>query len=412
MMEEKSLKITGANKTFFSKLSTTINKILIPTRVGLNGLLISNKRNALIKSFEKYNEENYEADEKETYEKKYEDAYTAYLEILDKYVMDSIYKKVKNNTATDFEKDALSRYYGVIALKENEYVEYKFRKQKYLIELDYQNVKVSKKDKAIEKYNKFYISKMDWLYKGILKNYSIKIADTMNIYDSSKDWIYIKIFNTLEEYVRQILILKMQTEEKEKFEDIRAEFDKYETFIVGKLDQRDQIEKNMILLGISRKLFTHSLPLAVAEQCYMKLLKDARALIQDTKIAVKREKVYNTLINIIEEYNAKLCSTKVYWNDMKEREEFKTFWQKYKSIEKLKESDYIEYIKQKEVLFIKNDIKNIKNDKYDYSRLIKYYKRKLVDYEAMKEISGAKTEGNFTSKVKVRSLLEKINLIA
>ncbi len=412
MMEERSLKITGANKTFFSKLSTTINKILIPTKVGLNGLLISNKRNALIKSFEKYNEENYEADEKEIYEKKYEDAYTAYLEILDKYVMDSIYKKVKNNTATDFEKDALSRYYGVIALKENEYVEYKFRKQKYLIELDYQNVKISKKDKVIEKYNKFYISKMDWLYKGILKNYSIKIADTMNIYDSSKDWIYIKIFNTLEEYVRQILILKMQTEEKEKFEDIRAEFDKYETFIVGKLDQRDQIEKNMILLGISRKLFTHSLPLAVAEQCYMKLLKDARALIQDTKIAVKREKVYNTLINIIEEYNAKLCSTKVYWNDMKEREEFKTFWQKYKSIEKLKESDYIEYIKQKEVLFIKNDIKHIKNDKYDYSRLIKYYKRKLVDYDAMKEISGAKTEGKFTSKIKVRDLLSKNNLIA
>ena len=412
MMEERSLKITGANKTFFSKLSTTINKILIPTKVGLNGLLISNKRNALIKSFEKYNEENYEADEKEIYEKKYEDAYTAYLEILDKYVMDSIYKKVKNNTATDFEKDALSRYYGVIALKENEYVEYKFRKQKYLIELDYQNVKISKKDKVIEKYNKFYISKMDWLYKGILKNYSIKIADTMNIYDSSKDWIYIKIFNTLEEYVRQILILKMQTEEKEKFEDIRAEFDKYETFIVGKLDQRDQIEKNMILLGISRKLFTHSLPLAVAEQCYMKLLKDARALIQDTKIAVKREKVYNTLINIIEEYNAKLCSTKVYWNDMKEREEFKTFWQKYKSIEKLKETDYIEYIKQKEVLFIKNDIKHIKNDKYDYSRLIKYYKRKLVDYDAMKEISGAKTEGKFTSKIKVRDLLSKNNLIA
>ena len=406
MVEEKSLKITGANKSFFNKLSTTINKILIPTRVGLNGLLISNKRNALIKAFEKYTEGKYEVDEKDSYEKKYEEAYTAYLEILDKYVMDSIYKKVKNNTASEFEKDALSRYYGVIALKENEYVEYKFRKQKYLIELDNQSVRVSKKDKTIEKYNKFYISKMDWLYKGILKNYSIKIADTMNIYDSSKDWIYIKIFNTLEEYIKQILVLKMQTEEREQFENIQAEFEKYESFTVGKLDQREQIEKNMILLGISRKLFTHSLPLAVAEQCYMKILKDARALIQDTKIAAKREKAYNTLINIIEEYNVKLSSTKVYWNDMEEREIFKEFWKKYKNIERLKETDYIEYIKQKEVLFIKNDISKIKNDAYDYSRLIKYYKRKLVDYDAMKEISGFKSQGHYISKSKLKGKLE------
>lgn len=406
MVEEKSLKITGANKTFLTKLSSTINKILIPTKVGINGLLISTKRNAVLKAFEKVTDGKYELDEKETVEKKYEEAYTAYLEILDKYVMDSIYKKVKNNTASEFEKDALSRYYGIIALKENEYVEYKFRKQKYLIELDNQTVKVAKKDKIIDKYNRFYLSKMDWLYKGILKNYSIKIADTMNIYDSAKDWIYIKIFNTLEEYVKEILMLKMQTEDKEQFKDIQAEFERYENFVVGKLDQKDQIEKNMILLAISRKLFTHSLPLAVAEQCYMKLLKDARALVQDTKIATKRETAYNTLINLIEEYNVKLSSTKVYWSDMKEREQFKEFWKQFKSIEKLKETDYIEYVKQKEVLFIKNDILKIKNDKYDYSNLIKYYKRKLVDYCAMKSINGYVSKGKYNTKFNIKNWIE------
>ena len=107
MVEEKSLKITGANKTFFTKLTTTINKILIPTKVGINGLLISTKRNSLIKVFEKFSSDEYEADEKDILEKKYDAAYTAYLESLDKYVMDSVYKKVKNNTATEFEKDAL-----------------------------------------------------------------------------------------------------------------------------------------------------------------------------------------------------------------------------------------------------------------------------------------------------------------
>ena len=39
----------------------------------------------------------------------------------------------------------------------------------------------------------------------------------------------------------------------------------------------------MILLSLSRKLFTHSLPLIVAEQCYEKLLNDVRSLIVDTK---------------------------------------------------------------------------------------------------------------------------------
>ena len=405
MVEEKSLKITGANKTFLTKLTTTINKILIPTKVGINGLLISSKRNLMIKAFEKFTSDDIEADEKDSLEKKYDTAYTAYLESLDKYVMDSVYKKVKNNTATEFEKDALSRYYGVISLKENEYVEYKFRKQKYLIELDDQNVRISKKDKLIEKYNKFYVSKMDWLYKGILKNYSIKLADTTNVYDSSKEWIYIKIFNTLEEYIRNILPLKFEID-REQYKEIKKEYEKYEGFSVGKLDQRDQIEKNMFLLAISRKLFTHSLPLAVAEQCYNKIIKDARALVQDTKIAGKREKAYNTLINVIEEYNTKMLSTKVYWNDMQEREKFKNFWQTFKGIEKLKETDYIEYIKQKEVLFIKNDMTKIQNTKYDYSGLIKYYKRKLVDYGAMKQIDSFKSEGKYSSKMKIKDFMD------
>lgn len=411
MVEEKSLKITGANKTFFTKLTTTINKFLIPTKVGINGLLISTKRNSMIKAFEKFNSDDYEADEKDTLEKKYDDTYTAYLESLDKYVMDSVYKKVKNNTATEFEKDALSRYYGVISLKENEYVEYKFRKQKYLIELDSQSVKATKKDKLIDKYNKFYVSKMDWLYKGILKNYSIKLADTINKYDSTKEWIYVKIFSTLEEYIKEVLPIKFKIDENQ-YKEIKKEYEKYENFSVGKLDQKDQIEKNMFLLELSRKLFTHSLPLAVAEQCYMKLLRDARALVQDTKIAAKREKVYNTLINLIEEYNNKLLSTKVYWDDMKDREKFKEFWQKYKNVEKLKETDYIEYIKQKEILFIKSDLTKIKNEKYDYTGLIKYYKRKLVDYGAMKEIQGNKSEGKYSSKIKIKDFIEKKNLTA
>ena len=327
-MEEKSLRITGANTTFLNKLTKRLSRILIPTQIGLNGMIISMKRNNLIKAFEQY-KTNEKEKENKVLEKKYDEAYTLYLETLDKYVMDSIFKKVKNNTASEFERNALSKYYEVTSLKEKEYVEYKYRKQKYLLDLDNDLVEKTAKQKVLQKYQKFYVEKMDALYKSILKNYSIKLADTTNIYDSSKDWIYVKILYTIEDYVDNILTLKFNLGMNDDVKDIEEDYDKYEAFSVGKLDSRDNIEKQMIILGISRKIFTHSIPLVVAEQCYEKLLKDTRILIQDTKMAAKRENVYNLLINLIEEYNLKLLSTKVYWVDQKQRYEYKKFWDKY-----------------------------------------------------------------------------------
>ena len=157
----------------------------------------------------------------------------------------------------------------------------------------------------------------------------------------------------------------------------------------------------MILLGLSRNLFTHSLPLVVAEQCYMKLLKDARCLVQDTKIAAKREKAFTMLLNLIEDFNIRLLATKVYWDNTRDREQFKNFHEKYKEIEKLKEIDFIEYVKEKEILFMKEDIKRVQNEKTDYSRLVKYYKRKLVDYGVMKEIRTFTTQNQKYVKNKI-----------
>lgn len=394
-MEERSLKITGADKTFFNKITTTLTRILIPTKIGINGMLISMKRNSMLKAFETYtiDSDNYDNEE---IEKKYDTTYETYLGALDKHVIDTIYKKVKNNTASEFEKNALAKYYEVTSLKESEYIEYKYRKQKYLLELDYQGIRVDSKEKLKEKYNQFYIAKMDSLYKAILKNYSIKVADNTNSYDSSKEWIYTKIFYTLEEYIQNILSLKIEVGKDENVKDVVSEYEKYQSYEVGKLDTKDNIEKNMVLLGISRKLFTHSLPLIVAEQCYEKLLKDARILVQDTKMAAKRERAYSMLINLMEDYNVKLLSTKVYWDTQKEKDEYKAFWNRYKEITKLKENDFIEYVKQKEILFIKDDMKKLGQGKIDYSKILTYYKRKLVDYGAMRTIKNSfKSEGKY-----------------
>ena len=51
-MEERSLRVVGTDKTFFNKLTSTLNKLLIPTQIGINGMRISMKRSALIKAYE------------------------------------------------------------------------------------------------------------------------------------------------------------------------------------------------------------------------------------------------------------------------------------------------------------------------------------------------------------------------
>ena len=61
-------------------------------------------------------------------------------------------------------------------------------------------------------------------------------------------------------------------------------------------------------------------------------------------------------------------------------------------------TNFIEYVKQKEILFIKDDIKKISREKCDYTNLEKYYKRKLIDYGVMKQIQGFKTDRKYENK--------------
>ena len=384
-MEGKSLRIYSSEKTFFSKLTNTITKMLIPTKVGINGILITMKRNSVLKNFENYTQgKHLEEERKNILEKKYEESYSLYLDSIDKNIVDSIYKKVKNNTASDFEKEALSKYYMIVHLKDEEYTEYKYRKQKYLLEIDYETVKDINKQKVIEKYKEFYCYKMETIYKGLLKHYSVKLADNLTLV--AKDEIYNKIFSTLEEYIANILPLKCEKNEEKNCKDLLAEYEKFERFTVGKLDQNEMIEKNMVLLGISRKIFTHSLPLVVAEECYIKLLKDLRSLIVDTRVIKKQERAYELLIKLIEEYNLKLLSTKIYWDKQEDKKEYRKFWDQFQKIEELKDSDKEEYLKQKEILFISYDLKCVQSNENKYCKIIKFYKNKLVEWGIMRNL--------------------------
>ena len=385
-MEQKSLRVLDTNKTFISKITSTITKMLIPTRVGINSMMISMKRSNLIKAYNNYliAVEEDDIERKEALLKKYEDVYSLYLEAIDKYIIDSVYKKVKNQTASNFEKDALSKYYFIVSLKEKQYLEYKYKKQEYLLKIDYESVSSMKKESVIEKYNRFYVSKMDSLYKGLLKHYSVQLADTFSGKIDSIDNIYDKIFGALETYISEILPIKLKLDEKDEYKNIVEDYGKYESLLVGKLDERDKLRRKMILLGISRYLFTHSLPLIAAEQCYIKLIKDTRKLLLKSDSKARKERTFELLIELIEDYNIRLLSTKVYWDKPQEREEYKKFWNKYNEIKQIENAE--ELAKEKQILFLKNDVKKLSQSKKDYSKIIKEIKQKLVELGAMRQI--------------------------
>ena len=75
-LEQRGLKVLEADKTFFTKITSTISKILIPTKVGINGVLISFKRNNLLKAHENYmnSQQSDDVTKKEQDARKYEEA--------------------------------------------------------------------------------------------------------------------------------------------------------------------------------------------------------------------------------------------------------------------------------------------------------------------------------------------------
>lgn len=371
-MEQRSLRVVETDKTFFSKLSSTISKILIPTRVGLNGVMISIKRNSLIKAYNNYLEKGTEENSK-----KYEDSYALYLEAIDKYIMDSLYKKVKSNTATNFERDAIAKYYFVVSLKNKNYLEYKYKKQEYLLRIDYETVSNMKNQKVVNNYKNFYVAKMDTLYKGLLKNYSVAISD--DVHQDSEE-AYKKIFETLEKYIMEVLPIKIE------FGDNTAK-EEYEEFLhttVGKLDERDKIMQKVELLGVSRKIFIHSLPLAATEKCYNQILKQVRTLIVNSKNETKREQAYETLFEVMEDYNVKILSTKVYWDRPEERQAYKKFWEKYEKAE--------DDTNKKQILLLKQDLKELKKLRRENIAIIDLHKQKLTKMGVIKTIgTSAKT---------------------
>ena len=97
---------------------------------------------------------------------------------------------------------------------------------------------------------------------------------------------------------------------------------------------------------------------------------------------------YQMLITLIEDYNVKLLSTKIYWEVPTDRDEYKKFWDEYEKITKSKDTEENKS-KKKQILFLKSDMKKIDNEGAQAKLIIKFYKSKLVELGAMRQIKNS-----------------------
>ena len=378
--EEKSLSIYNEGN-LFTRLGIAFTKMFAPAQASINNHRINSKRNAVIKNYNAIQKAS--EDKIELAEKKFEESYVAYLGIIDQLTMDNIYKKAKIDKATEYEKEVLSNYYTIIKLKEDDKNEFNFKKQQYLLELDLNLQKEAKKDKIVKDLEPVFLYEMEQLYKNLLKHYSIKLTEKLD--DSRKEAIYQKIFDTLEQYVLKIVPLKNIEDE-----DVRKLCSDFESFEVGKLDQVDNIEKKKILLAISRKMFVHSLPLIVAERCYVKILKETRSLIVDTTVSRKREAAVSLLMNLIEQYNDKLLKVKIYWNNNDDKKIYTDFVEARKNLELDRDNmDEHDYDVKKQILFIRSDMKYLEKFGDKYFRILNYYRSRLTDLGDMRIVKNS-----------------------
>lgn len=377
-VQEKSLKVYDTRKTFFTRLSTTFSKIFGSSKSGSNNFLVKMKRNTAIKTFKHY--EKATEEKEEILEKTFENAFTVYLESVDEITINSIYKRVTLGTASPFEREALSKYYTVIHTKEEDLDEYKIKKQIYLLDLDYNLLKDSNKTSKIQEFMDVYLYKMEQFYKSLLKHYSMLLTEKNT--EKKENSIYDSIFSTLGSYVEHIIPMQDTVDE-----ELARKCSEYETYSVGKLDNIDIIDKNLILLAISRKKFIHSLPLVVAERCYNKLLNDSRNAIVESRVERKKESAYQIFLKTIEEYDANLLSVKIYWDKPEQKKEYNTFKNKLENLKKIKETKGFQvYEKQKQILYIRTDLVKLETNLSDNREIVNYFRKKLVSLGDMKQL--------------------------
>jgi len=381
-MAEVQLKLVKRTEDgVFGKAINNLNRMLYSPSGSFFNLTINAKRNNVVKNFlQNENIENMVNDKKRNQMMtKYERTYESYLTMLENYIKETIYHKSKKKVSSIKENKILSSYYELISLKSLDLVEYKYRRQTLLLSMDWDIILSTKGNSFVEKYKKFYISVVEQLYKSLMRHYAINLTDATK----DKSQTFQHIYQLIEDYIKDILPYLEETETKKRILNV------YQTQIltvdIYTKKTYNELKKNMLLLELSKYMFAYSLPMVALDQCYQELIHDSKIAIMNTYIDADKFETYQLLIDLFESYHKNVLSKKIYWDSDAQKEEFIRFSNQYHEFKKLERIDYSEYMRLREIHFIMNDLKAIKNDK-QYDELRSYYRERMKQQKGFRRL--------------------------
>lgn len=389
-MAELQLKVArNTDDGIFGKALSNLNRVLYSSGGGFYNIIINAKRSSAIKAFSTYQNISSIADENKRNQvtNKYEKVYENYINALEKYLLEIVYNRVQKKVASLSENKLLSVYYEINALKGNEYVEYKNRRQILLLDMDWATVLSSKNEAFTKKYKEFYIYNMEQLYKANMRHYAVLLTGAKVGENDDK---YNKIYALIEDYIKNVLPYVDDITDKDKiieaYKNLVASIDVYSK------KKSDEIKRNKVLLEISRELFAYSLPMIAAEQCFMDLIEKSRIAIENSFIDAEQFEVYQLLLDLLESYHENILDKKVYWDTQTEREEFQKLRDEFAECKKLERIDFEEYKRRREIILVCSELKNMKKANKKYEKLKTYY------VDRMKQLHGLRELKNHTKK--------------
>lgn len=384
MAEQVQLKLVKRTEEgFFGKAISNIGKAVYSSGSSLYTLLISTKRSSVLKHFANYSNAMEIVDEskRNSVVAKYEKVFENYLNALEKYITETIYTKMQKKVSNMEEDKIMASYYEINALKGVDHVEYKNRLQMLLLNMEWSSISATKTGKFLEKYKEFYLYNMEELYKASMRHSAILLA---NAKEGDQDK-YDVVYDLIENYIKNLLPILPENEQNKKvIEDYKKHVLTLDSFAKK---EYNELRRKLSLLGFGRILFVYSLPTIAAEQCYINIITAARTNLSNYFIEADKYEAYQVLLDAIEEYVDNVLVKKSYWNSVMEEEDFKKFNSKWSELKKLARIDYDDFKNQREILFVKNDLKYMKKEKIKLDEVRKYYRDRMLQLHALRNFA-------------------------
>ena len=314
-----SIELYKPNNSALNRLSKFFSRIPIKSKNGVSSININHKRNSMIKKYKTFLENNKK-------EEKFNKSYNLYIESLNDYMMNKIYKRVKLEIATEYEKNILSEYYYILKLKEEHYEEYNYRKQKFLIDLDYENIESD--EKIFENFKITYEYIINKIYGNLLKlndnkyetNRNEYILSVIEEYNNDKYVKFILKEKDIEPYVYDIKEdsndIEIASLNKQKYkillniidklfvEQVNNEFIDYINGLISK--EKEKIEsKNKRRISLKNKVENKKIFVKIKEKKKMKK-ENNKSFIKIAFIAIAIIIVLFLVFNLLTQKNKKL----------------------------------------------------------------------------------------------------------